>query len=591
MRSLARIVHVSFRRVEKAADWLTGSAGPVFVTICTVLVLGGSWTFFTAMFPSMAPIPSPVKELLETRSPAHVALGLIPTSAQALRVDPITSLRFGTSLFSCLFIVWSIAWHYYMACTEPPGSVLEGLGDDAGERRSGVGSTIWWERYRLRAARASGPPIRRVVSSDAGAKVGETFEPASPIRPATSAVNVSDVLASSIGSLVDVPPSPGKRIGHAHHGSDLVLAMNGSPSTGSRRGSPFSTPKVPRSQLPLTRQDSESQLMSKAQIQSLQEDDYRPEEQEDEGDDDTFPLARMCHKCDKVTLAKALITLPPELRRVERQLRRKPNVQRRDCSSKSGLPGSLDDDDEIETDVRDWLGPEDSDKLVPPPKPERSHHCRVCKTCVLKYDHHCPWLNQCVGIGNERYFVLFMTWLSIGCAVVSIVGWSAARKAVEFSSEWPYDYTPRVFVILLYVLAIVMGLALGVMAGWQLILIARGETSVESNDNTHYREVAKRRGQTFINVYDVGARKNLELFFNVGEGSPHSYWTIMLPIRINPYTDGWHFAKKRGLRGRHAGIRAEEELTDEELESEDEIDKLQFGKATDAATHTFERFA
>ncbi|PSS32067.1 hypothetical protein PHLCEN_2v2174 [Hermanssonia centrifuga] len=100
------------------------------------------------------------------------------------------------------------------------------------------------------------------------------------------------------------------------------------------------------------------------------------------------------------------------------------------------------------------------------------------------------------------------------------------------------------------------------MAGYHFWGIAKGETTVESQDHEHYERIAKGRGEDFVNSYDLGKRKNLEFFFNIGKDGYPSY-TLFLPLRIEPYTDGRAWVRRPGL-DRHHGVRVGEELTDEE---------------------------
>lgn len=115
-------------------------------------------------------------------------------------------------------------------------------------------------------------------------------------------------------------------------------------------------------------------------------------------------------------------------------------------------------------------------------KPDRAHHCSVCKRCIRKMDHHCPWVNNCVGENNQKYFVLFTMYVAlISLHALIMVGFHFLHC---FEEDWTKcsSFSPPTTVILLILLCfegLLFLIFTSVMFGTQVHSICTDETGIE----------------------------------------------------------------------------------------------------------------
>nr|XP_022327665.1 palmitoyltransferase ZDHHC3-like [Crassostrea virginica] len=108
-------------------------------------------------------------------------------------------------------------------------------------------------------------------------------------------------------------------------------------------------------------------------------------------------------------------------------------------------------------------------------RPPRAHHCRICRRCVRKMDHHCPWINNCVGELNQKYFIQFLFYIglsSVYATTLVIVTWIIDPGIRDKHSKLIHS-------VLLVVESLLFGMFVLAIGCDQLSAILSDETAVE----------------------------------------------------------------------------------------------------------------
>ncbi len=164
-------------------------------------------------------------------------------------------------------------------------------------------------------------------------------------------------------------------------------------------------------------------------------------------------------------------------------------------------------------------------------KPDRAHFCRATRRLILRYDHHCIFVDASIGLRNHKYFIQFLMYASAACLIVALdlfLNTGVFERAPIYLS--PVTAVTSTLVLVEFVLTAAFSLSLLGFGGFHIFLIAHGTTTLEFSEKEG--RAIPWNGRPYGTPYNTGLANNFTQVF----GTRKLAW--LLPLEPVGLSDG-----------------------------------------------------